>query len=108
MWEESIIFSGPNVRFLCLSATIPNADEFASWIHTVKKHTVDVIRQIKRNVPLHRKFYDADLGICSLEDIQEVNGIPDYDRVMPRRGKKPRFKSPSHINLIKDKVKNPG
>ena len=30
VWEESIIFSKPNVRMLCLSATIPNADEFAA------------------------------------------------------------------------------
>src|SRR3989344_3877899 len=32
VWEESIIFSDERVRFLCLSATIPNADEFSSWI----------------------------------------------------------------------------
>src|SRR3989338_1993686 len=28
VWEESIIYSSPSVRFLCLSATIPNAEEF--------------------------------------------------------------------------------
>ena len=29
VWEESIIFSPKHIRFLCLSATIPNAREFA-------------------------------------------------------------------------------
>jgi superfamily II RNA helicase len=32
VWEESIIFSKEHVRFLCLSATIPNARQFANWI----------------------------------------------------------------------------
>src|SRR3989338_2056784 len=43
VWEESIIFSKPQVRFLCLSATIPNAEEFAEWIRTLKQHRVEVI-----------------------------------------------------------------
>src|SRR3989344_8003156 len=41
VWEESIIFSKDNVRFLCLSATIPNAAEFASWIESIKGHKVE-------------------------------------------------------------------
>ena len=36
VWEESIIFSPEHVRFLCLSATIPNAVEFANWIEKIK------------------------------------------------------------------------
>jgi len=39
VWEESIIFSKPKTRFLCLSATIPNAKEFAEWIEAIKKNT---------------------------------------------------------------------
>ena len=41
VWEESVIFSPEWVRFLCLSATIPNASQFASWISTIKKHEVN-------------------------------------------------------------------
>src|SRR3989344_3277343 len=40
VWEESIIYSLETVRFLCLSATIPNAQEFASWLQAIKKHPV--------------------------------------------------------------------
>lgn len=32
VWEESIVLAPPTVRFAFLSATIPNALEFAEWI----------------------------------------------------------------------------
>ncbi len=32
VWEESIVLAPPTVRFAFLSATIPNALEFAQWI----------------------------------------------------------------------------
>src|SRR3989344_4002196 len=36
VWEESIIYSPASVRFLCLSATIPNAQEFSNWIQAIR------------------------------------------------------------------------
>ncbi|MFC1732512.1 DEAD/DEAH box helicase [candidate division KSB1 bacterium] len=105
VWEESIIFSNENVRFLCLSATIPNAQEFASWINSIKKHTVETIEHNIRNVPLHKRFYDAELGIATLEDIREVKDIPDYKYVMGRQRRRTRTKPPNHIELIKE-IKN--
>lgn len=35
MWEESIILAPQNVRFAFLSATIPNAREFADWVSSL-------------------------------------------------------------------------
>jgi ATP-dependent RNA helicase DOB1 len=32
VWEETIILCPDKVRFVFLSATIPNAKEFASWV----------------------------------------------------------------------------
>lgn len=37
VWEESIVLAPPTVRFAFLSATIPNALEFAEWIAKVHK-----------------------------------------------------------------------
>ena len=57
VWEESIIFSPKTVRFLCLSATIPNCDELAHWIESVIDHHVKVISHHHRAVPLTFQFY---------------------------------------------------
>lgn len=101
VWEESIIFSKPNVRVLCLSATIPNADEFAGWIEAIKGHEVVVIRHDERPVPLHVNFYDAELGITTLKNLKDHMDLPDYNKIMGRRIK-PRYRVPSHIGLIRD------
>ena len=37
MWEESIIMMPKTARFVFLSATIPNAREFAEWIATIHR-----------------------------------------------------------------------
>lgn len=103
VWEESIIFSQSHVRFLCLSATIPNAEEFAEWIMAIKEHEVDVITHDKRSVPLHRHFYDSELGICTLEDINEIIDIPDYKYITGRTGRRrPKVVAPNHVELIKE------
>ena len=87
MWEESVIFAPPDMRFLCLSATIPNADEFADWIKSIKKHPVNVIFHDVRYVPLHHSFYTNELGITDLEKIKEIKDIPQFFGKR-RRGKK--------------------
>ncbi len=97
VWEESIIFSKSHVRFLCLSATIPNSKQFADWIMEIKKHQVDVVINTKRNVPLYRYFYTNELGISNLQKVKEVMEIPRR-----RAKKKHRIISPSHIELVKE------
>jgi superfamily II RNA helicase len=102
VWEESVIFSQPHVRMLCLSATIPNAEEFAAWIEAIKNHEVQVIRHDKRNVPLHVEFYDAELGLTTLKKIKEVADIPDYGYIRGRsRHRRPKILAPSHVDLVK-------
>jgi superfamily II RNA helicase len=103
VWEESIIFSKDKVRFLCLSATVPNAKEFASWIESIKKHKVEVVSQDRRKVPLEKKFFDSELGISSLEEIRDIADIPDYSNIRGgRRFRRPRVKPPYHVDLIKE------
>lgn len=57
VWEESIIFSPHTIRFLALSATIPNCEELARWIESVIDHQVKVISHNQRAVPLAFQFY---------------------------------------------------
>ncbi len=35
VWEESIVMAPRNARFVFLSATVPNAKEFADWVAKV-------------------------------------------------------------------------
>jgi len=56
VWEEAIMFSPPHVRFLCLSATIPNIKELARWIQTMKHQGLKEVIEDKRPVPLKTIF----------------------------------------------------
>ena len=104
VWEESIIYSLPEVRFLCLSATIPNAEEFSRWIEAIKKHPVKTIMTTQRNVPLKHLFYDYELGITALEKISDALNMPQYHQIFKKRGKRQRIAvpEPNHLDLIKE------
>jgi superfamily II RNA helicase len=107
VWEESIIFSPRHVRFLCLSATIPNAEEFAAWIEKTQQHKVEVVRNEVRAVPLTHKFFDTDLGITTLEEIKELIKIDKSSEFSPRGKRKKRsFKidPPYFADLIHEVV----
>lgn len=110
IWEESIIFSPDRIRFLCLSATIPNSREFADWIEGIKKHRVYVVTYEKRPVPLKHLLFDTYLGLTNITDvarhIKEIENIPEMYVSSPtiiksKKRKRPEFKLPSHIELIK-------
>ncbi|MBN1175802.1 DEAD/DEAH box helicase [Candidatus Woesearchaeota archaeon] len=117
VWEESIIFSPKHIRFLALSATIPNYREFADWIAHIKEHPVDTVFYGHRPVPLRHKVYDRRLGLCEIKDVQiDMLKEEEYSRAMefsPRYnpGKKKKaqnkakihnMKPPYHLDVIKE------
>ena len=105
VWEESIIYSSEKVRFLCLSATIPNAQEFADWISAIKHHPVTVVTATKRNVPLKHLFYDYELGIAPLEEIKQVKeSSRQFHGFRGGNRKNRHFKppEPNHLDLLRE------
>ncbi|KAK6463437.1 NUC185 domain-containing protein [Scheffersomyces coipomensis] len=52
VWEEVIIMLPDHVKFILLSATVPNTFEFANWIGRTKRKDIYVISTHKRPVPL--------------------------------------------------------
>jgi superfamily II RNA helicase len=67
VWEEAIILSPPRIRLLLLSATVGNAEEFASWIEEVRGVKVRVINRAgSRPVPLRAAFLAPDLRLFPL------------------------------------------
>mmetsp|Transcript_7529 Transcript_7529/g.28276 ORF Transcript_7529/g.28276 Transcript_7529/m.28276 type:complete len:1035 (-) Transcript_7529:78-3182(-) len=64
VWEETMILLPSNVRHVFLSATIPNANEFASWIANLKAMPVHVVYTDYRPTPLqHYVFPTGGDGI---------------------------------------------
>ena len=47
VWEEVIVHLPADVRLVCLSATVSNADEVAGWIETVRGPTSVVVEQTR-------------------------------------------------------------
>lgn len=52
VWEEVIIMLPDHVKFILLSATVPNTFEFANWVGRTKQKNIYVISTPKRPVPL--------------------------------------------------------
>src|SRR5690606_28327501 len=70
VWEECLIFMPPDMRFLGLSATIPNLDELADWIRSLQGDTVEVVRHFKRAVPLRHGLFEVTLGLTTLDRLE--------------------------------------
>ncbi len=92
VWEEAILFSPSYIRFLCLSATIPNAKEFASWLQTMRDHEVVIITCRKRAVPLHQYLYDGNRGF-----IDRITATMLHQR---RRSKKSNQQKPISLGQV--------
>lgn len=59
VWEESIVLVPSTVRFVFLSATIPNAREFAEWIASIKQQPCHVLYTDYRPTPLQHYMFPA-------------------------------------------------
>jgi ATP-dependent RNA helicase DOB1 len=57
VWEETIILLPHKVRYVFLSATIPNAFEFASWIATTHSQPCHVVYTEFRPTPLQHYIF---------------------------------------------------
>ena len=109
VWEESIIFSPTHVRFLCLLATIPNADEFADWIESIQKHKVDTVTYTKRAVPLKHCVFDLETGMISPREYKKLADMGKYNNyngvIRRKRGKSERnrnLKVAKHYDLVNE------
>ena len=98
VWEESLIFMPPTMRFLGLSATIPNVDQLASWIEDVQKQEVQVVTHDERIVPLKHALYERSLGITTMGRVQKKYRNLVANSPEPGR---PLAESTTHLDLIR-------
>jgi len=52
VWEEVLILTPPEVRFVCLSATVANAQVLGEWLRSVRGE-LDVVVERRRPIDLH-------------------------------------------------------
>ena len=71
VWEETLILMPDTMRAVFLSATVPNAKEFANWFGGLKNHHVDVVFTAKRPVPLSFHVIDNN----------EIKDISEFDKI---------------------------
>ncbi|XP_010533964.1 PREDICTED: DExH-box ATP-dependent RNA helicase DExH9 [Tarenaya hassleriana] len=59
VWEESIVMAPKNSRFVFLSATVPNAKEFADWVAKVHRQPCHIVYTDYRPTPLQHYVFPA-------------------------------------------------
>ncbi len=97
VWEESLIFMPPFMRFLGLSATIPNVDQLANWIQEVQQQKVEVVTHFHRVVPLKHALFERSLGFTTMNRIQKK-----YRRLAGQSPSgRPEAPATTHIDLIR-------
>ncbi len=67
VWEETIVFLGKGTLVVALSATVPNADELATWVSEVHR-PMAVVFHGERPVPLETYIATPDLHRLFVND----------------------------------------
>lgn len=98
VWEESIIFAPQHIKFVCLSATIPNINSFAEWMRDVRDINLDVVEELERPVPLEHHLYYTGFGIGKLEHLNKLRKITSRKR---RRGRNKKQNDNNNANIAK-------
>jgi superfamily II RNA helicase len=70
VWEEVIVLCPPEVRFVCLSATVNNADELGGWLRSVRGDTAVIVERqrpivLRHHFAVHRRE-DEETLLCPL------------------------------------------
>ncbi|MCB0977771.1 MAG: DEAD/DEAH box helicase [Acidimicrobiales bacterium] len=82
VWEEVIVHAPARIKFVCLSATVSNAEELSAWIEAARGRTETVV-ETERPVELvnHYLVFDRVAGeLVQVETLVGGRPNPDGDR----------------------------
>ncbi len=113
MWEETIILLPDKVRYVFLSATIPNAMQFAEWITKTHNQPCHVVYTDFRPTPLQHYFFPAGSdGIHLVVDekgtFREENFQKAMSTIAEKQGDDPADPNAKRKGKGKDKKMNKG
>jgi ATP-dependent RNA helicase DOB1 len=113
VWEETIILLPDKVRYVFLSATIPNAMQFAEWITKTHQQPCHIVYTDFRPTPLQYYFFPA--GADGIHLIVDENGnfrADNFDKAMAsieeKKGADPADIDAKRKGRGKDKKTNKG
>ncbi|SPO03299.1 probable ATP dependent RNA helicase [Cephalotrichum gorgonifer] len=107
VWEETIILLPDKVRYVFLSATIPNAFQFAEWIAKIHHQACHVVYTDFRPTPLQNFFFPAGHdGIYLVVDEKRVFKEANFTKAMALV--EDRKKDANEPNSVKGKGKKKG
>ncbi|KAH0543825.1 ATP-dependent RNA helicase mtr4 [Glutinoglossum americanum] len=113
VWEETIILLPDKVRYVFLSATIPNAMQFAEWITKTHNQPCHVVYTDFRPTPLQQYLFPAGAdGIHLVVDEKGIFREDNFQKAMAsiaeRQGDDPADASAKWKGKGKDKKSNKG
>lgn len=113
VWEEAIILLPDKVRYVFLSATIPNAMQFAEWIVKTHSQPCHVVYTDFRPTPLQHYFFPAGAdGIHLIVDEKGVFREENFNKAMAsladKQGDDPADPMAKRKGTGKDKRLNKG
>jgi ATP-dependent RNA helicase DOB1 len=113
VWEETIILLPDKVRYVFLSATIPNAMQFAEWITKTHQQPCHIVYTDFRPTPLQHYFFPAGAdGIHLIVDEKGNFRQDNFDKAMAtiedKKGADPADIDAKRKGRGKDKKTNKG
>ncbi|KAI1012732.1 hypothetical protein LB504_008394 [Fusarium proliferatum] len=113
VWEETIIMLPDKVRYVFLSATIPNAFQFAEWIAKIHHQACHVVYTDFRPTPLQNYFFPcggtgARLIVDEKSNFNEQNFNKVMQEVEEKKGADPNDPNTRQKGKGKNKKTNKG
>ncbi|KAM0351586.1 hypothetical protein ACHAPU_002594 [Fusarium lateritium] len=113
VWEETIIMLPDKVRYVFLSATIPNAFQFAEWIAKIHHQACHVVYTDFRPTPLQNYFFPAGgtgarLIVDEKSNFNEQNFNKVMQEVEEKKGADPNDPTARQKGRGKNKKTNKG
>jgi len=120
VWEEVLVLCPPEVRFVCLSATVNNAGELGGWLRSVRGDTSIIVERhrpivLRHHFAVHRRE-DGETLLCPLllENGQPGGEGLRIDQAVRRalqtghsahwRGRRPRlpYRAPRRTEMVEE------
>jgi len=121
VWEEVLVLAPPEIRFVCLSATVNNAAELGGWLRSVRGDTAIVVERqrpivLRHHFAVHRRE-DEETQLIPLlhEDAKPGGEGLRIDQAVRRslqgrathwhpRGRTPRlpFRAPRRTEMVEE------